>query len=152
MTDIDGKTLSPLPSQNLIVLTHIMYALHTVAIIMSMGALAFVVFMFLTGLPSIVAIILNYVTRSSVRNTFLDSHFSWQGRTFWWTLLLVGISSLIIYGLTATGYYLFPQFGLGVGFVGVGTWVVFYLGLALWVIYRVFRGWITLVCRKPLPM
>ena len=28
MTDIDGKTLSPLPSQDLITLTHIVYALH----------------------------------------------------------------------------------------------------------------------------
>ena len=44
---------------------------------------------FLTGWPSIIAVILNYVKRGDVRGTWLESHFRWQIRTFWWGLLWV---------------------------------------------------------------
>ena len=50
---------------------------------------AFVVTAFLTGWPSIIAVIINYVKRSEVRGTWLDSHFSWQIRTFWFAALWV---------------------------------------------------------------
>ena len=42
---------------------------------------------FFTGWPSIIAVIINYVKRADVRGTWLDSHFSWQIRTFWCALL-----------------------------------------------------------------
>ena len=44
---------------------------------------------FVFGWPSIIAVIINYVERSDVRGTYLDSHFSWQIRTFWYALLWI---------------------------------------------------------------
>ncbi len=42
---------------------------------------------FVFSLPSIVAVIMNYVKRSQVRGTWLESHFTWQIRTFWYAVL-----------------------------------------------------------------
>ena len=50
---------------------------------------------FLTGWPSIIAVILNYVKRDEVRGTWLDSHFSWQIRTFWFALLWLVIVAVL---------------------------------------------------------
>ena len=52
---------------------------------------ATVVGAFLTGWPSIIAVILNYVKRGDVRGTWLESHFRWQIRTFWFGLLWVSL-------------------------------------------------------------
>jgi uncharacterized membrane protein len=41
---------------------------------------------FLFGWPSIIAVIINYVKRSEARGTWLESHFDWQIRTFWFAL------------------------------------------------------------------
>ena len=54
-----------------------------------------VVTAFLTGWPSIIAVILNYVKRSEVRATWLDSHFAWQIRTFWFALLWLAIGGIL---------------------------------------------------------
>ena len=56
---------------------------------------AMIVTAFLTGWPSIIAVILNYVKRSEVRGTWLDSHFSWQIRTFWFALLWLAIGGVL---------------------------------------------------------
>lgn len=135
MTDIDGKTLAPLPSSDLITLTHVMYALHAFSALAGITTAAFVVTAFLTGWPSIIAVIINYVKRDSVRGTFLDSHFSWQLRTFWWALLWVVIAGVLI----AT-------------FIGIVIGVPLLLLVGLWVIYRIIRGWIALVNRKAMPL
>lgn len=135
MTDIDGKTLTPLPSQDLITLTHVMYALHAFSALAGITTAAFVVTAFLTGWPSIIAVIINYVKRDSVRGTFLDSHFSWQLRTFWWALLWVVIAGVLI----AT-------------FIGIVIGVPLLLLVGLWVIYRIIRGWIALANREAMPL
>ncbi len=135
MTDIDGKTLTPLPSSDLITLTHVMYALHAFSALAGITTAAFVVTAFLTGWPSIIAVIINYVKRDSVRGTFLDSHFSWQLRTFWWALLWVVIAGVLI----AT-------------FIGIVIGVPLLLLVGLWVIYRIVRGWIALANRKAMPL
>jgi uncharacterized membrane protein len=134
MTDIDGKTLSPLPSEDLVKLTHIIYALHAFSVLTGLTSAAFVVTAFLSGWPSIIAVIINYVKRDAVRGTFLDSHFSWQIRTFWWSLLWVIVAGVMI-----------------VTIVGVVLALPLLLLLGLWVIYRIVRGWIALVNRKALP-
>ncbi len=134
MTDIDGKTLTPLPSSDLITLTHVMYALHAFSALAGITTAAFVVTAFLTGWPSIIAVIINYVKRDSVRGTFLDSHFSWQLRTFWWALLWVVIAGVLI----AT-------------FIGIVIGVPLLLLVGLWVIYRIIRGCIALAGRKAMP-
>ena len=135
MTDIDGKTLSPLPSSDLITLTHIIYGLHAFSVLTGVTSAAFIVTAFLSGWPSIIAVIINYVKRDAVRGTFLDSHFSWQIRTFWWSLLWVVIAGVLI-----------------VTIVGAVVGLPLLLLLGLWVIYRIVRGWIALANRKAMPL
>ena len=134
MTDIDGKTLTPLPAEDLITLTHIVYGLHAFSALTGITSAAFVVTAFLTGWPSIIAVIINYVKRDSVRGTFLDSHFSWQIRTFWWSVLWVIIAAVMIATL-----------------IGMVIGIPIMLLVGLWVVYRIVRGWITLTRRKPMP-
>ena len=57
---------------------------------------AAVVTAFLTGWPSIIAVILNYVKRGDVRGTWLESHFRWQIRTFWYGLLWVVLCGVFV--------------------------------------------------------
>jgi len=135
MTDIDGKTLAPVVSQDLITLTHIIYALHAFSVMTGMFSAAFIGTAFLTGWPSIIAVIITYVKRNEVRGTFLDSHFSWQIRTFWWSLLWVVIAGLLI----AT-------------FIGMVIGIPLMIVVGLWILYRIVRGWLALPGRKAMPM
>src|SRR3954466_8290589 len=66
------------PREGLVTLAHVIYALHAFSALTGLVSAAFVVTAFLTGWPSIIAVILNYVKRSEVRGTWLDSHFSCQ--------------------------------------------------------------------------
>ena len=131
MTDIDGKTQAPVVSQDLITLTHIIYALHAFSVLTAFSSPALIVTAFLTGWPSIIAVIINYVKRNEVRGSFLDSHFSWQIRTFWWSLLWLAIGGVLTLVLVG--------------------WVI--LGLTgLWILYRIIRGWLAVMSRKAMPM
>src|SRR5215510_13567689 len=69
---------------------HVMYGLHALAGLIGITSAATIIGVFIFGLPSIVAIIMNYVRRDAVRGTWLDTHFEWQRRTFW-TAVLIGI-------------------------------------------------------------
>jgi uncharacterized membrane protein len=121
------------PRHNLITLTHVMYGLHAFSALMGMLGPAFIVTAFLTGWPSIIAVIMNYVKRSEVRGTWLDSHFSWQLRTFWYALLWAFVIGLLIMSL-----------------IGIPiAWVVA-IAVGIWVLYRIVRGWLALGERKPI--
>ncbi|MBM3372738.1 MAG: hypothetical protein FJY44_02575 [Betaproteobacteria bacterium] len=135
MTDIDAVTRKSLPSQDLITLTHIVYALHAFSAISGLTSAALIVTAFLTGWPSIIAVIINYVKRDSVRGTFLDTHFSWQIRTFWWSLLWLVIAGLMI----AT-------------FIGMVIGIPILFAAGIWILYRIIRGWLNLLSRKAMPM
>ena len=135
MADYDSQTQLTLPGSNLVTLTHVVYALHAFSAIVGLTTAAFVVTAFLTGWPSIIAVVINYVKRSDVRGTFLESHFSWQIRTFWWALGWALLAGLLI--LTVIGIPL--------------AWVVA-VTTGIWVLYRITRGWLALLSRKPLPM
>ena len=122
------------PQNNLVLLTHIIYALHALSVIMGLIGSAFVIMAFLTGWPSIIAIIINYVKRDAVRYTYLDSHFSWQIRTFWFALLWVIIAVILF--MTVFGIPL--------------AWIIT-ISAGIWVSYRIIRGWIALSDGKPMP-
>lgn len=85
----------------------------------------------LTGITAIVAIVINYVKREDAAGTIYESHFTWQIRTFWWALFwsLLGFLSLIVL----------------VGFV-----ILF--AVAVWLIYRLIKGWLYWNDRKPMPL
>ena len=121
------------PREGLVRLTHIIYALHAFSALMGVISSAAVVTAFLTGWPSILAVILNYARRTEVRGTYLDSHFSWQIRTFWYALLWVAVSLLLV--VTIIGI---PFAWLLVVFTG------------LWVLYRIVRGWLALNDGRPI--
>jgi uncharacterized membrane protein len=123
------------PRRSLLVLTHVIYGLHATSLITGIIGVATVVGAFLTGWPSIIAVIINYVKRSEARGTWLESHFRWQIRTFWFGLLWVALCMLFV-----------------VATLGIGMLVAWMpLGLVgLWFIYRVVRGWLALVDRRPM--
>src|SRR4026209_1391520 len=84
-----------MPREGLVTLTHVIYGLHAFSALTGMLSPAMILTAFLSGWPSIIAVILNYVKRSEVRGTWLDSHFSWQIRTFWFALLWLAIGALL---------------------------------------------------------
>ena len=104
-----------------------MYGLHAFSAITGMLTPALIVTAFLTGWPSIIAVIINYVKRKDVAGTYLDSHFSWQLRTFWFALLWVLIAWLLI-----------------VTIIGALIGVPLLLVVGVWVLYRIIRGWVAL--------
>jgi uncharacterized membrane protein len=97
-------------------LTMVIYALYAVALFL--------------GISAIVAIVLNYIKREEVQGTWLESHFSWQIRTFWWSVLwcVVGAITWII-------------------LIGWVVWGVAFV----WFIYRIAKGWLNLNDNKPMP-
>ena len=86
---------------------------------------------FLFGISAIAAIMMNYIKRDDVAGTFLESHFRWQIRTFWFGLLwgVIGaITTLILVG-----------------------WLVLFVN-TLWIIYRIVKGWLNLNDNKSMDM
>jgi uncharacterized membrane protein len=123
------------PSPSLVRWTQVIYGLHAFSLLTGILGAATVVGAFLTGWPSIIAVILNYVKRSDARGTWLESHFQWQIRTFWFGLLWISLCLLFI---VAT---------LGIGILI--AWLPMAL-VGLWFIYRIVRGWLRLSDRRPL--
>jgi len=83
---------------------------------------------FFTGIAWIVAVVIDYVKIDDAKGTWLESHFRWQIRTFWWGLLwgIVGaILTLVVVGFAI----LFAD--------------------AVWIIYRIVKGWLNLAENKP---
>ena len=84
-----------------------------------------------SGITAIVAIVLNYIKLDDAKGTWLESHFRWQIRTFWWSVVwfvLGALTWIILVG-----------------------WVV--LGVAgVWFIYRIAKGWLNLNDGKPMPL
>ena len=134
MADIDVATQTLVPPESLVRLTHLIYGLHAFSALMGILGSAFIVTAFLTGWPSIIAVIINYVKRSDTRGTYLDSHFGWQIRTFWYALLWVILMVVLI--LTFVGIPLAWLIGVIVG---------------IWVLYRIVRGWIALAGGRAMP-
>jgi len=122
-------------SHPLLRVTHVIYALHAFSLLTGIIGAATIVGAFLTGWPSIIAVILNYAKRSEVRGSWLESHFRWQIRTFWFGLLWVALCAL------------FVLFTLGLGLILVWIPIGF---VTLWFIYRIGRGWLALNDGRPM--
>jgi uncharacterized membrane protein len=132
---LDAQPVVATPRDSLVTLAHVIYALHAFAVLSGVLTSATIVGSFVSGLPSIVAVILNYLKRSEVRGTWLDSHFRWQIRTFWFALLWILLALVLAFTL-----------------IGIPLALVLLLGSGLWVIYRVVRGWLALQDRHPMPL
>jgi uncharacterized membrane protein len=129
-----SRAMATIPQAGLVRLTHIIYLLHGFSVLMGILGPALIITAFLTGWPSIVAVIINYIKRSEVRGTYLDSHFGWQIRTFWYTLLWLVIAAILF--ATVVGIFLAYILAAGAG---------------VWVVYRIIRGWVALNEGRPVP-
>lgn len=110
---------------------HAMYALHALSVLIGVCSSRFVAMAFVFGLPSIIAVVMNYARRSDAQNTWLQAHFSWQLRSFWYAALWI-VASTLLFGpfvLIAIGI---PFLMLAYGLTG------------LWAAYRIVRGWLAL--------
>lgn len=131
MAEVTVNTPTVEPSSSLVTLTHVLYAMHGFSALMGLLSPVLIVTAFLSGWPSIIAVIINFVKRNDVRGTYLDSHFSWQVRTFFYAVLWVVVMMLLFMTLI-----LIPvAWALGVG-------------VGIWILYRIIRGWLALLDRK----
>lgn len=78
---------------------------------------------FLYGITAIAGVVIAYIKRDDVRGTWLESHFAWQIRTFWW-----GLAWTVV--------------GVMLAMVAVGFLILFVVWI--WAIYRVVKGWLRL--------
>ena len=100
-------------------LTHVMYALHTVS-------------WFSAGIFSVVAIVINLAKFGDLPDDFYRSHWRWQSRTFWFTLIGLAVT-LPLWLLVVPGWI---------------AWTV----IGLWYLYRCLRGWISFNDGRPMPL
>lgn len=84
---------------------------------------------FVVGITGLIAIIMNYVKRSEMRGTWLESHVDWQIKTFWYSL----IGYIVGFLLTA----------ILIGYVII-------LVVFIWHVYRLIKGLIALNDNKPI--
>ncbi|MCG8015971.1 MAG: hypothetical protein JAY97_07130 [Candidatus Thiodiazotropha sp. 'RUGA'] len=96
---------------------------------LTVGVYALQAASFLFVITLLVGVIINYVKRDDVKGTWLESHFRWQIRTFWFVLLwsVIGFMTTII------------LVGYAILFVN-----------AVWLIYRIAKGWLSLQDEKAL--
>ena len=118
---------------SLVTIAQIIYGLHALSILIGLTSAVTIVGAFVFGVPSIIAVIINYLYRNGTRGTFLESHFRWQIRTFWFALLWIVIGAMLFVTL-----------------IGIPLAWIICIAAGLWVIYRVGRGWLALQDRKPM--
>jgi uncharacterized membrane protein len=124
---------TPHVEESLVTYTNVMYALHSVAVLIGVTTFHTIVGSFIGSLPSIAAVVMNYVRRSAAHGTYLESHFRWQLRTFWFAVLWTCLAALAFVTII----------GIPAAFLGL-------LALAVWIIYRLARGWLALRDKRPM--
>jgi uncharacterized membrane protein len=124
---------APRVDESLVTYTHVIYGLHALAVLIGITTFHTIVGSFVGGLPSIVAVIMNYARRSATRATYLESHFRWQIRTFWYALLWAVVCVLV-----------------AVTIIGIPFALLGFAALAIWIVYRVARGWLALKDGRPM--
>jgi len=129
----DAENSSAEPLQSALVAAHIVYGLHSTAIVLGIVGSTTVIGGFLGSVPSIIAVILSYVKRGDARGSWAESHFRWQIRTFWFALLWLVIAVLLIVTL-----------------IGAPVGLVMLITVTIWLIYRIARGWIRLFDKQPM--
>jgi uncharacterized membrane protein len=123
------------PDPSLVNTLHLTYALHAVGLAIGAFGAATVLGSFIFGWPSIIAVIINYVKRGDARGTWLESHFEWQIKTFWYAVaasILIGLAGLL----------------LAIVLIGLAIWAIGFFALGIWAIYRIALGWMRLNDRR----
>ena len=120
---------------SLVTTLQVTYALHAVGLAIGALGASTIVGSFIFGWPSILAVVINYVKRHDAKGTWLESHFQWQIRTFWYAFL----ASIVIGVVGAV---------LAIVLVGFAIWVIGFFMLGIWAIYRIAAGWMRLNDRR----
>lgn len=132
----DSSTIvAAAPDESLVTTTHVIYALHALSVLIGLTSAATVIGAFVFGVPSLLAVAVNYARRGAVRSSVLESHFRWQIRTFWFAFLWIMV-----------GVVLF------VTVLGIPLALVVWGAATVWVMYRVARGWLRLSRLDPMPL
>jgi uncharacterized membrane protein len=116
-------------------LTLILYVLYIIAI-------------FSGGLLAIVALVINYIKRDDVRGSIVESHFTWQIRTFWWYLIwnIIAFVPFLFLFFTGENVDVFT----GVALIAT-TFCLLVVGISwLWIVYRAILGMIRLNDHQPM--
>lgn len=124
------------PKKNLLFVTQLVYILHGLSIVIGLMTGATIISAFLFGWPSIAAVILNYIMTPDARGTFLQSHFSWQIRTFWYGMIWTVLVAIV--GVLLTPFV-----------IGPFIWLIGFVVLGIWVAYRIVVGWLRLRQYRP---
>ena len=130
-SSVAAASREPLPS--VLTVANIVYALHAFAIVVGVMGTATVVGSFVGSVPSILAVVLNYIKRSDARGTWAESHYRWQIRTFWFSIVWVIFAGVLFVTLI----------GIPFAFAILGI-------LAIWLAYRIGKGWLRLRDRRPM--
>lgn len=135
------SVIIPPEQKSLVLVNHVTYALYLISY-------------FTAGLLWIVPIIINYLKRSEARGTWLESHFTWQIKTFWYSIIWVVLGIILItVALGGVGLSVWYDSSLVVGsslwLLAAGVLIVVFT--ILWHLYRVVRGWIALADKRSLP-
>ena len=124
---IDSELRVVEPVQSALTVAHVVYALHAIAILLGVMGSPTVVGSFVGSVPSIIAVILNYMKRHNARGTWLDSHYRWQIRTFWFAFFWLVIAAVLL-----------------VTVVAIPISIAILVAVGIWLIYRIARGWLRL--------
>lgn len=127
----EPNELEPLPS--VLTIANVVYALHAFALVVGVVGTATIVGSFVGSIPSIVAVILNYLKRGDARGTWAESHYRWQIRTFWFAILWVIVAAILFVTL-----------------IGIPIAMAILVGVSLWLLYRIARGWLRLRDHRPM--
>ena len=128
-------------SRSLVTYNHITYLLYVLSY-------------FTAGLLWIVPIFMNYAKRRDADGTWLATHFDWQIKTFWYSIVwfVVGIG-IITFALGSFGVSMMADSGnIAVGSVLLASLGFIIMGVTfIWHLYRIVRGWIALADSRPVP-
>jgi len=143
--DRDGGAPQSVPASREFTILGVTYGLYVAGLIMLW--------------PSLVGLIIAYVRRDDVAGTFLQSHYHWLIRTFWWwtawfVIALVGMVAVVVPPalelagtIRDTSIVRLPWELLG-GAVAGGTMI---LVVWCWVFYRLVRGILRLADGRAVP-
>lgn len=87
----------------------------------------------ITGFPSIIALIINYVVKGE-HGELIDSHHTWMIRSFWYAIL----------GCLVCAVAFVTVIGIPLAWIGI-------IAVWLWYVYRHIRGLIDLSSNKVMP-
>src|SRR4029077_17137236 len=124
------------PSASLVSTTLLVYALFGVAAVVGLASSGFPLVAPLMGLVGIIGLILAYVRRADTAGTWLESHYRWLIRTFWFSFLWGMLGGLVLVTL-------------GLILIGIPIAFAIWIAATIWVLYRLIKGYLLFNESKP---